>query len=243
MRRRRRPARSHEPAGRAGASGVDDLAGFPLQPGTARFREVTARARQWLSEARVAAQNVLTVLEFEPLHQAMAIEALAPTSNGSARYRPAGRRAPRPRASGSMPSSRGCAACWASPRAAIPTSWTIRSAPVASRCRRCCWARDRRELAWPMQDVGPDALWAHRFLLSRLQAHVAALDQTPDGERAPRRSAWASPSGPADWLEALGRRRDELADAADERTAAMAPAIVASPAPAPSPPHSTRLAR
>ena len=83
--------------------------------------------------------------------------------------------------------------------------------------------RVRRELAWPMQDAGPDALWAHRFLLSRLQAHVAALDQTPDGDRAAAPIRLGVPSGPADWLEALGRRRDELADAADERMAAMAP--------------------
>src|SRR5262249_13844569 len=65
------------------------------------------------------------------------------------------------------------------------------------------------------------ALWGHRFRLSRLQAHVAALDQTPDGERSPAPIRLADASGPADWLRDLERRRAELADAADVQMAAL----------------------
>ena len=83
-----------EPARRARAAGGRG-AGRSSQPGTARHREVAARARQWLAEARVAAQNVLTVLQFEPLHQAMAIEALARRPRMAERgRRPARRRGP-----------------------------------------------------------------------------------------------------------------------------------------------------
>ncbi len=53
---------------------IEDLA--TIRPGTPAHREVARRSRQWLGEARVAAQNARTVLEFEPVHQAMAIEAL-----------------------------------------------------------------------------------------------------------------------------------------------------------------------
>ncbi len=52
----------------------EELAG--LRSGTARHREVATRAREWLGEARIAVRNALTVLQFEPLHQAMALEAL-----------------------------------------------------------------------------------------------------------------------------------------------------------------------
>ena len=50
---------------------IEDLA--RIRPGSPTHREVANRARQWLGEARVTAQNARTVLEFEPTHQAMAI--------------------------------------------------------------------------------------------------------------------------------------------------------------------------
>src|SRR5262249_49173850 len=51
-----------------------ELAG--LKPGTVCHREVAARVRNGLAETRVAIQNALTVLQLEPLHQALAIEGL-----------------------------------------------------------------------------------------------------------------------------------------------------------------------
>ncbi len=83
--------------------------------------------------------------------------------------------------------------------------------------------RVRRELDRPMRDAGAEALWTQRFRLSRLQAHVAALDQSCDGERPPAASSRDGRAGPADWLRDLETRRAALADQADERMAPLAP--------------------
>ena len=51
-----------------------------------------------------------------------------------------------------------------------------------------------------MEGAGPEQLWVQRFQLSRLQAHVAALDldaRRPDRPAPPRLDGRA---GPADWL-------------------------------------------
>ncbi len=80
--------------------------------------------------------------------------------------------------------------------------------------RRIC-----RELAQPISELSPPALWTRRFGLSRLESHVSDLESSlsvqPDRE--------ASSGSPADWRAQLERRRAELAELAEERTAALPP--------------------
>jgi hypothetical protein len=189
----------------------EELAG--LMPGTPRYREVAARVRDGLSEARVAAQNVLTVLQFEPLHQAMAIAGLRVDLEWWSLLVA--------RLDGEVPPA--------------PSAWLDvelehvrtglgppgdrdpdpRDEPIRARCERMravlLGRRVRRELTRPLRDAGPAPLWVHRFHLSRLQSHAAALELAPAGVGA----------GPAGWLEDLSRRRRELADAADDRMATL----------------------
>ena len=202
---------------------VEDLAALPR--GSARHREVAARVRQWLGEARVASQNMLTVLEFEPLHQAMAIEALRADLEwlGVAVARLDGEPPPAPglwldaelerlrgllgRADGRHPDEL--------------------DDGMAARCEAMqatlLGRRVGRELARTFQDAAPDALWSQRFRLSRLQAHVAALDQTADGDRGLSPYVIGGASGPGEWLRDLELRRIELADEADGRMAVLPP--------------------
>ncbi len=200
-------------------SAGEELTG--LRPGTARHREVATRAREWLAEARVAVRNALTVLQFEPLHQAMALEALRADLEWLS--------AVVARLDGEAPLA--------------PTVWMdveverLRSSlsppdgrhpdpqdePLCTRCERMkaglLERRVRRELARPMFGASPEPLWIQRFHLSRLQAQVAALDLAADANLSP---AGVSEK-PGDWLEDLSRRRVELAAAADDRMAALPP--------------------
>ncbi len=207
---------------------LDDLAVLP--PGTPMHRQVAALARQSLADARIAAQNVRTVLEFEPLHQAMAVEALRADLEWLG--------AVIARLDGEIPAARGV---WLDgelerlrglvgrgdgrrpeqPEDTLTSGCEDMQASLLER-------RVLRELARPLADAGPEALWTHRFLLSRIQAHVAALDRTPDGDRTGGEdrdgNSTVRMSGPADWLERLESRRADLADLADERMAAL-PAV------------------
>ncbi len=192
----------------------EDLAG--LRPATALHREVGARVKEWLVEALVAARNVSTVLQFEPLHEAMALEALRADlewlSIVVARLDQEAPQAPsvwldveleRIRGSLTQPDSR-----HSDPR----------NAPISVRCQRMkatlLERRVRRELGRALPGASPEVPWAQRFALSRLQAQVAALDLASD-------EASAAAVGPAAWLENLARRRDELAAAADERMSTL----------------------
>jgi hypothetical protein len=194
----------------------EDLAG--LKPGNARHREVSTRAKEWLVEARVAARNVLTVLQFEPLHEAMALEALRADlewlSIVVARLDHEAPQAPTVWLDIELERLRGSLS---PPDGRHPDP---RDEPVRVRCERMkaglLERRVRRELARPMLGASPERPWAQRFHLSRLQAQVAALDLASD--------AVPGPDGPGDWLEDLGRRRAALADAADDRMTALPPA-------------------
>ncbi|MHB1559915.1 MAG: hypothetical protein ACYC61_20895 [Isosphaeraceae bacterium] len=204
---------------------LDDLAGLSL--GTSVHRQIAARARQTMADARIAAQNVLTVLEFEPLHQAMAVESLRADLEWLV--------AVIARLDGEIPAARGV---WLDAELerlrgllGRPDGRRAeqREDPLTSQCEAMqaslLGRRVRRELARPLSDAGPEALWAHRFLLSRIQAHVAALDRTPDGGRAEDEDRDGElivrATGPTDWLERLEIRRTELAELADERMTAL----------------------
>jgi hypothetical protein len=189
-----------------------------LRPGNARHREVAARVKDWLAEARVAARNVSTILQFEPLHEAMALEALRADlewlSIVVARLDQEPPQAPAVWLDIELERMRGSLSP-ADSRHSDP-----RDEPVRIRCERMkaglLERRVRRELGRPMPGDSPELPWAHRFALSRLQAQVAALDLASDAVPFPA-------GGPAAWLEDLGRRRAELSAAADERMAALPP--------------------
>jgi hypothetical protein len=198
----------------------DEPAG--LRPGTPMHREVAARVRSGLTSARVAAQNVLTVLQFEPLHQAMAIEGLRADLEwwSAVVARLDGDIAPP-------------AAVWidvelehvrGSFQRAEDLHPDPRDDPVRGRCEQLrailLERRARRELARPLHGASAEQPWAHRLHLSRLQAQVAALElaASPDSlEPAP------SAEGPRQWLAELSLRRAELADAADEQMISLPP--------------------
>jgi hypothetical protein len=202
-------------------SAAEELAA--LRPGMARHREVATRARDWLTEARVALRNLLTVLQFEPLHQAMALEALRADLEWLSIVVA--------RLDGEAPLA--------------PTVWMdvelerLRSSlsppdgrhrdrldePIRLRCERMkaglLERRVRRELVRSLRGISPEPLWVQRFHLSRLQAQVAALDLGADSNPGPK--AALSPEQPRDWLEEVARRRAELAADADDRMAALPP--------------------
>ena len=115
--------------------------------------------------------------------------------------------------------------CWAGPTAGIPTSSTTRSPRGARRCRRRSGAPRRRELARSMGAPARMSLWAHRFRLSRLQAHVAARTRRPTASSPRRRSAGpvgpGPPTGCGTWRAA--RRAGRRGRRADGRPPARRP--------------------
>ena len=195
----------------------EDLAN--LKPGNVRYREVATRAKEWLVEARVAARNVSTVLQLEPLHEAMALEALRADLEWLnivvARLDREAPQSPAVWLDVELERLRGLL-CSTESRHSDP-----RDAPIRSRCERMkaglLERRVRRELARPISGEGPELPWAHRFTLSRLQAQVAALELDSDADSVPD-------GGPGAWLEGLADRRAELANTADDRMNALAPA-------------------
>ncbi len=74
--------------------------------------------------------------------------------------------------------------------------------------------RIRHELDWPVAESAPEALWAHRFHLTRLQAPGNGNRSGDWTRRIPRTPRCGSA---ADWIDKLDRRRDELAKAAESK--------------------------
>jgi hypothetical protein len=196
-----------------------ELAG--LERGTPRHREIAAWLRDALAATRISVQNVLTVLQFEPLHQAMAIEGLRAELEWQS--------AVVARLDGESPPPLGV---WLDVELdrlhgflgkLASQGPDPRDRPIRVHCEQLravlLERRVRRELARPIAGASPEALWVQRFHLARLQAQVAALDL----------SAGRDPSqahvdgGPHEWLGELKRRRAELADAADQQIAALVP--------------------
>jgi hypothetical protein len=202
---------------------IVDLA--DLRPGTALHREIAAQVRQWLGEARIAAQNVLTVLEFEPLHQAMAIEALRADLEwiSAVVARLDGEPPPAPSLwlDAEIDRLRGVLG---RPDGRHPDELDD---PLGARCQAMQAAllgrRVRCALSRPMDVADPETLWIQRYRLSRLQAHVAALDRSSDGVRSMTANPRDDGAARAEWLRALEDRRNQLADQADERMAPLAP--------------------
>ena len=170
-----------------------------LRPGTARHREVAARVKEWLVEARVAARNTSTVLQFEPLHEAMALEALRADlewlSIVVARLDNEAPQAPSVWLDVDLERLRGTLG------APDARNSDPRDEPIRARCERMkaelLERRVRRELGRPLHGDTPEFPWAQRFALSRIQAQVAALDLESV-------ALSTASGGPAEWLENLG---------------------------------------
>jgi hypothetical protein len=77
--------------------------------------------------------------------------------------------------------------------------------------------RIRRELAHSSESSTPEALWSHRFQLTRLQAQAKTLD-VPAG--LPRQGD-LPPHNRNRWIDELDRRRTELAQTAEQRLRAL----------------------
>ncbi|HKI20165.1 MAG TPA: ion transporter, partial [Isosphaeraceae bacterium] len=191
-----------------------------LDQGTPRRREVAARVKEWLFETRAAVRGVLNGLRFGPLHQALEIEGLRADlewlSVGVARL---DQEAPHPltawldveleRLRGSL--------CPSADRHSDPRDRSLYAACEQTQAI-VLERRVQHELTRPVAGLSLEALWAHRFQLSRLQAQVANLDLASPVEGHPSVLA----EGPDQWLITLERRRADLAAAADDLFSKMA---------------------
>jgi len=196
-----------------------DLEMNALAPGTPSYDDVAGRVKGWLADARETLRGVLTGLRIGALHQAMAIEGLRTDlewlSTVLARL---DRETPHP-VTAWLDVELGRLRSWlGAPTGVGPDP---RDAPLRAGCERLQAAvlerRISRELDRPWIGSSPEALWTQRFQLSRLQAQVEALELGPGESPAHSRLA----AGRALWLDALNRRRAELADAADDRLTAL----------------------
>ena len=192
-----------------------------LDPGTPRRREVSAWVKEWLFETRSAIRGVQNGFRLSPLHQALEIEGLrADLEWLSIVVARLDQEATSPliawldveleRLRASL--------CPSSDHQADPRDRALYAACQHTQAI-VLERRVHHELTRPVVGLNPEALWVHRFQLSRLQAQVANLDLA---------SSLAGHSivlteGPHQWLVALERRRAELAASADDQLSAMAP--------------------
>ncbi len=93
--------------------------------------------------------------------------------------------------------------------------------PLAERCDRMQAVmlnrRIKRELAQSNTSSSPEALWAHRFHLTRLQAQAETLEQANGTAGAKAHNG----QDHRDWIGELDRRRDEFSELAERRLRAL----------------------
>jgi hypothetical protein len=191
-----------------------------LVPGTERHELVARRSREWLAEIKLALQSITGDVGPDPLRRALAIEGLRNELEWhSSVIDRVDREVPDPamawldvelaRLSGSL---RVAAAHEADPS----------DRPLREDCERLqsilLSRRIERELAWPVAGAAPEALWGHRFQLTRLGAQATATDLA-SGEGAFHARLARERAG---WIDKLDRRREELALAANERMTSLA---------------------
>jgi len=200
-----------------------DLEMDALVPGTPPYNDVADRVKHGLEDVRVALRNVLTGIRPGPLPQAMAIEGLRTDLEWqSALVARLDRETPHP-ATAWLDVELGRLRGWlGAPASRDPDP---RDEPLRAGCERLqavvLERRINRELARPSIGSSPEALWAERFQLTRLQAQVEALDlasekNSPHSRLAERRALW---------LDSLHRHRAALADLADDRLTALEPTV------------------
>jgi hypothetical protein len=206
-----------------------------LKPGTPAHQLVAARAKEGLADARTAVQNVLGGLRLTPLQQALAFEGLRTDlewlSTLVARLDQETTHRMTAWLDVELQRLRGWLGT-ASDRHPEP-----RDALLRTGCERMqallLERRTERELARASVGWTADGLWTERFLLSRLQAQVETIELDafaprrtgeangePDGNLTDTRP-FPARGGPAEWLDSLERRRDELACEAFDRLDAL----------------------
>ena len=192
-----------------------DRAMATLKPGSPAHQLVAARAKEGLADARAAVRGVATGLRLGLLHQALALEGLRADLEWLSTLvaRLDGETTPQMAAwlDVELQRLRGWLAA-PSNREADP-----RDAVVRTGCERLQAVllnrRIDRELGEPSVGWTADGLWTERFHLSRLQAQAEALHADA--------SAPPAGAGPADWVDVLKRRREELACEAFDRLGAL----------------------
>jgi len=190
-----------------------------LVAGTPRHDQVAVRARDWLVDVRAALRNLLTVTRTNSLHQAMAIEGLRNELEWlSVVVARLDRETTHPLTAW-LDVELGRLRGWLD--TPVGQDHDARDESLRIGCERLqTVVIDRRiqhELARPTEALSPEALWAQRFQLSRLQAQVEAL--LHEGHEDLTHSPAAADAGLR--LEILEQRRSEIADLTDDRMTAL----------------------
>ena len=203
----------------AGLQQVADTQLTTLVPGTERHELLARRSREWLAEIKSALRSISGAMGPDPLHKALAIEGLRNDLEWhSAIIDRLDRELPDPPTAWLDVE---LARLSASLRVASGNVPDPSDLPLHEGCERLhailLSKRIRRELAWPVKESAPEALWAHRFHLTRLRAQATATDHGSEEDAFHARLALQR----ADWIDKLDRRRDELAKAAREQMASL----------------------
>jgi hypothetical protein len=190
-----------------------------LVHGTSAFNEVHRRVKNWLAEIRASLRGVVCDLRLGALRQALAIEGLRSDLEWQSTV------LARLDGEAAVP-----AAAWLDVELGRLRGWLGQSAggkpdpsdePLLAGCERmqavALARRIRHELDRPPASSGPEALWAHRWQLSRLQAQLQTLNHGFRAGPSPSRSD----SSLARRLDELADRRAALADRADEELALL----------------------
>jgi hypothetical protein len=198
--------------------GADSLMAS-LVCGTELHEVVARRSREWLDDVKAELRTVTSAAASDPMHQALAIEGLRNELEWhSAVIDRVDRETPDP------------ATVWLDVELAR-LSTSLRPAagrdpdpsdlPLRTSCERLqsilLARRIKSELAWSSDRAASEALWGHRFHLTRLQARamtpaLASAQGGVDSRLALER---------AEWVGGLDLRRAELAGAAEERMSSL----------------------
>ena len=198
-----------------------------LAPGAERDDLIVGRTREWLDEVRATLRNIATGPSVDVLRQALAIEGLRTELEWhSSLIDRLDHETPHP------------ASAWLDVELARLGSGlgsaAVRGAGAGNvaleeRCARMQAVmldrRIKRELAHTADGKAPEAFWADRFYLTRLQAQAKTLELAT-GEA---RHHADLPFDRKQRIEELDQRRTELAKAAESRLASLPPCPLAPP--------------
>ena len=183
-------------------------------PNRERHDLLVRRSREWLDQVRSALRSASSAAPVGPLQQALAIEGLRNELEWhAALIDRLDRETPHP------------ASAWIDVELARLMSGLGFTAgrqngaadvSLRDRCDRLqavmLERRIRRELARSSESSTPEALWAHRFHLTRLQAQAKTLDLATG-----QAGQFGSPRDRNRWIDELEHRRAELAQTAERR--------------------------
>jgi hypothetical protein len=187
----------------------------PPEPGTPAMTALSRQVREWLVEARISLQQIVTGSTLDPLGRALAVEGLRGDVEWLSALISRLDREPPPLATAYLEVELEHVHGSLKPSAVRPED---HAGPERNRLRARCERmrgvllerRIRRELGRNFTSTTPDQMLERRLQLSRLQARVASLEPIEEGE-----ARWLG-GDPEEWAEALSVRRVELADQAAE---------------------------